>query len=576
MKKIFAVFAFLAMGTFALAQTVTVNNTNASPDNTTTFNSIMMALHSFQASGKITDSTDGTGKGKNHGNAAPNLIRVIATGIPYDEVLRVDERATSSEQNIQDEAFTIEGVASGSNSKPIVRAKDDGTNSTYGFEIRTDVNFEIYNMIFTLDPAFPDTGTGVRVVTVDRLTVTTGVPSIFKFQNCVFTGHDASGMPLVTNKDEAFIDRRADFTPTAGGDTGRTVSFFPAKDRGMLGTFKDCVFYRSTNLTASRHAFLYCWFAGTGVTAGVSTEWTEEVGVTVDGCVFMYGPGNAIESQSGGNIVNASKQFINIIGENARESGIAEGRPTVIGVMGNVDSPANGSGIYVIEPNATNSPNGAMSGTWNNLWIFGTTGIPIRDASGLTGGTFYWNLSDSLIFNNNLTSGGTSVQTGWRTITTPHPSSVSFDNVTVIGGSSLTTGEGTAFSFLGGSNNEAVNVSMNNIVVGKSLSAATGIVAVRNAGPSAVTVTDSAFIGGGQFALNAAEVTVNSGTGTLDATNILTDDPVFTSYLDPLDKKFFSPTAPAYMAAGTGGVAIDGGRKWLPPPAGATKWSQYE
>jgi hypothetical protein len=575
MNKFFAVVAFLAMGTFALAQTVTVDNTNASPDNTTTFNSIMMALHSFQASGKITDSTDGTGKGKNHGNAAPNLIRVIATGIPYDEVLRVDERATSSEQNIQDEAFTIEGIASGSNSKPIVRAKDDGTNDSDGFEIRTDVNFEIYNMIFTLDPAFPDTGTGVRVVTIDRLTPTTGVSSTFKFQNCVFTGHDAAGNPLVTNKDEAFVDRTADFTPTAGGVTGRTVAFFPDKNEGMIGTFKDCVFYRSTNLTASRHALLWCYFAGTGVSA--DTQWTEEVGVTVDGCVFMYGPGNAIESQSGGNNVNASKQFINIIGENAREGGIAEGRPTVIGVMGNTEIPANGSGIYVIEPNITNSPNGAMSGTWNNLWIFGTTGIAIRDASGGTGGTFYWNLSDSLIFNNNLTSGGTAVQTGWRTITTPHPSSVSFDNVTVIGGSSLASpSEGTAFSFLGGSNNEPVSISMNNIVVGKSLSATTGIVAVRNAGPSAVTVTDSAFIGSGLFAIGAAAATVNSGTGTLDATNILTSDPKFVAYLDPLDKKFFSPAAPEYMAAGTGAIPIDGGRVWLPPPTGASKWSQYE
>ena len=53
LKTLIQALLLLAIAVFPLvtvAQTVTVDNTDASPNNTSTFDSVMMALHSFQQS----------------------------------------------------------------------------------------------------------------------------------------------------------------------------------------------------------------------------------------------------------------------------------------------------------------------------------------------------------------------------------------------------------------------------------------------------------------------------------------------------------------------------------------------
>ncbi len=105
----FLIIVLAILASSVMAQTVTVDAAEGSPNNTDTFNSIQMAIHSFQASGAVTDSTDGSGVGVNHGDAAADVINVLTSAVP-DEYVCVDAIGGGSDDDIVlDEDLTIQG-----------------------------------------------------------------------------------------------------------------------------------------------------------------------------------------------------------------------------------------------------------------------------------------------------------------------------------------------------------------------------------------------------------------------------------------------------------------------------------
>jgi hypothetical protein len=347
------------------------------------------------------------------------------------------------------------------------------------------------------------------------------------------------------------------------------LGIFPDLNEGLVGVLRDCVFYRTTNLYGYRHATIFVFFNG------ISTAWTEEAGVTIEGCVIAYGPGVAIEIQSGGNSVDAARQYVNITGSDARSGGIATGSPTIITQMGygNTTIPGNGCGIYSIEPGAANV--GALSGNWDNLWIVNTSGPAIYDNVLGQGSHLFFNLSDSVIANTNSVSGGSCIFTGWEDTTAIHPSTVNFSNVTLITGNKLAAAPpadntGAAINLISGG-------ATYNVIVGRALGASNPNWAVQNAGPCIVNVDDSAFLEAGVYGLGTTPVTSNLGAGAINLTNVLAGDPKFLAAFDMSDQRFFAPSSLDYETAGPGGIPIDGGRVWTAPPAAAGgAWSLYQ
>ena len=89
-KGIVLLAASLCLTGVAAAQTVTVDANEASPDNVSTFDSLAVAISSFQASGPVTAATDGAGLGVNNGDGAANVINITSTA-KLEEVLQLDE-----------------------------------------------------------------------------------------------------------------------------------------------------------------------------------------------------------------------------------------------------------------------------------------------------------------------------------------------------------------------------------------------------------------------------------------------------------------------------------------------------
>ncbi|GAB4314332.1 MAG: hypothetical protein Kow0059_06040 [Candidatus Sumerlaeia bacterium] len=563
MKRILAVLSICVLAAVAGAQTVTVDNTNGSPDNSTTFNSIMMALHSFQASGKVTASTDGSGVGVNHGNPAPNVIQVVGTGTTYSEIIRVDERATSSEQNVQDEDFTIIGIA-GIEAKPVIAPQDDGTNDDDGFEIRTDVNYTIENCIFVWDGNFPHSALGAYLMTLDRLNPTVGTPSTVLIKDCVFTSEDASNKPIVTNKDEAFIDRRSELSASP---QGRDLGIFPDLNEGMIATVKDCVFSHTTSWNTSRHASVFVFFGGT------STSWQEEAGAIIDGCVIAYNPGVGIEMQSGGNSLDATKQYVKVTGTNAKSGGIATGRPTVIAYQGNTNLPNNGTALFLFESENSTASTRAYTYDINNLWAIGCTGPAINTVIFGVGMNMYGDIDDCLFVGNNTLSSNTdTISLGWQNDPVGPiniPTTMNMTDTTII--ANTAGASGTALHFVNYPGAKTFN--LNNVIIGASIGAAGPITGIFNEGATVVNVNDSLIAGSGNNAV--ATATNNTGTGAINLTGVLTVDPQLVNNVPISDPTYFDALNQALVGARTGGFDLDGGRLIGPAPTSAKTWDMY-
>ncbi|MBN1903114.1 hypothetical protein JW926_17465 [Candidatus Sumerlaeota bacterium] len=216
MKKVFFIACILSLPLAIWAQTVTVDASLASPDNISTFNSLQTAITSFQASGDVTAGTDGSGVGKNHGNATSDAIHII-TAVPIDEAIFIDaEAASASGLHILDEDLVIQGQ--GVNA--IVALKQSGFGAVAndcGFFFRQDVNLTLEHIIFM--PSAADAPTDDGLFFMSRIN---GVHTTITVDNVMVTANNGSNAPIISTglEDGVSVEVLLDAAGTVGfGDS---------------------------------------------------------------------------------------------------------------------------------------------------------------------------------------------------------------------------------------------------------------------------------------------------------------------------------------------------------------------
>jgi len=217
MKKSIFVVLILMLPLGLWAQTVSVDATNGAPDNTTTFNSLQIAITSFQASGDVTAGTNGGGVGNNHGNVAADIINIISAA-PIDEAIFIDAQATAAAGlHVLDEDLVIQG----SSVTAIVALKQTGFGTIAndcGLFWRQDVDLTLKDIIFI--PSLSNTPAD------DALyfrSTTNAQDTIVNVENVTVTSNNGSNAPIITTglEDGAAVEALLDAPGTVGfGDDG--------------------------------------------------------------------------------------------------------------------------------------------------------------------------------------------------------------------------------------------------------------------------------------------------------------------------------------------------------------------
>lgn len=321
----------------APSSTVTVDPTNGSPNNYNTFSSLMAAIHSFQASGKVNVNsgvtTDGSGIGVNAAAAGPHIINIVNSTV-IDEVVNIDERVASTVQNVQTTALIINGpgtvanagtyVAPGAGTNAILALRSDGTVAAgmdY-FEIRTDANITLNNI--TVIPS-ATTPASDDLMTLDRLTPNPASPSVITLNGCILTAYTSAGVPAVVSKLDALTDKAAAVTtPASALDDAITV--FPDAQEAMVINANDSIFGNYSALGAAapgpRDSFI--------IAEGIMTA-PNSMTYNINSCVLGFTGRHGIQIGNSGTDLVAAQHVINITGTNVGAGPIdGLGGPTVI------------------------------------------------------------------------------------------------------------------------------------------------------------------------------------------------------------------------------------------------------
>ncbi|NUP89998.1 MAG: hypothetical protein HUU25_09275 [Candidatus Sumerlaeia bacterium] len=312
----------LVLVTGASAQTVTVDATLGAPDNVTTFNSLMLAIHSFQQAGSTTASSPG-GIGVNHGNAAADIINILNTS-PIEENVRIAPTATLTEQCTLDEPLTINGpgaiggpaVAPSAAANAIVRVRDDaGNTDNDGFTIVQDVDITVNNVTFI--PALT-TPPGDDLVFLDRNLATP--MATYTFNSCIFTVYDTSGLPVVNSKTDAQSNLNASVTtPAAALDDFITIQ---SANEALTCTFNDCVISQTTVGGSGTNRDGFVVFEGDNT--------TQNFNLNIDSSYITYVARYGLQL-AGGSTANPPLSTYNITGDNVDAGPVAGlGGPTFI------------------------------------------------------------------------------------------------------------------------------------------------------------------------------------------------------------------------------------------------------
>jgi hypothetical protein len=508
-----AVLGVLLAASSASAQTVTVDPANPTPDNVSTFSSLMLAINSFQASGATTAASPG-GVGVNHGNVAPDVINITSTTM-IDEVVRIDERPASGGYSILDEALAINGpgavansgvaVAPSASANAIVASRDDGANDDDNFEIRTNVNLTINNVTFVPSPTAPGAPAGNNdIVTVDRLTASAGSPSTVSFNSCIITSLNLGGTPLVNSKTDALADLTSSIVATTT-QLDDLMDFFPDAGEGMTCNLTDCVL-AGTPLGTGRDGIVEA--SGYTATDGIHLNITSSVLSNCGRFAIQWG-GTAA---SGGAV--ATEKTLTIGGTAANAGPVAGlGGPTVMTRCGD----------RAIQSFLTSA--GRSRVTIDNAIIADNT---IRQIS-LSG-------SDELVMSNSLVSGPTPLV---------YQSSVAGDlissitNSTINGATSLLGAQGTLTSTL---------------TISDSILTTSGAttMAVFGTGDANAALSFT-----GYFA-----VAVGGSTNTTSGTGVFRASPAFVS-TDPLSADFLDVRNTAYATANSTSGPLAGGANYV-------------
>ncbi|MDK2973628.1 MAG: hypothetical protein PWP23_3383 [Candidatus Sumerlaeota bacterium] len=514
-RHLFSVAAVTAgLSTAAFAQTVSVDATNGSPDNSTTFSSLMVAISSFQAGGAVTAATDGSGVGVNHGNAAADVINITSVD-KIEEIVRIDDANTDL-----DEALTINGpgatsghVAPSALANAVVAPQDGGDGDA--FLVNSDQDITVNNVTFI--PA-ATTGAADDLLV---LRITGAGPNTLRFAGCVATFPTVGGAPVVNSKAEALTDQKASIDDTAAGDD--LVNIAAAENQALSVEFVDCVLSHGKSTGDAIVEVAGSADATNHSTATRSQPFTLTLESTIISYIGRYG----VQLAGDGDSSAGDNWNLVITGSNVGD--------------GPVDAVGGPSMIFGCANHALISFLGPATGTANvdNLIIAGNATRAWSGDSDLQ----EVSVSDAMYMQLDEDAGGATVelayvQDGWEG-QVPH----SFQRVTIVGeslwGDPIDTGTAPVNTFrdcifAGNGGNPFGTLYSGNYVLDVDFSA------VVEAGP------------------NAALVGYTANPGYTPGTNIITDDPQFAS-MDPLSADFLDVTNSAYATAGTGGSALSGG-----------------
>jgi hypothetical protein len=499
------------------AQTVTVDASNGSPNNTTTFNSLQLAIQSFQNSGSTTAASPG-GVGVNSGNAAANVINVVA-GTPVDENVSINAESTGVDQSVHSEAITIQG--SGGRGVVALQSNAAAALTVYGFTWRTDSNLTVNNMAFI--PSATNTPSSAMI---ELFATTHSANTAISFNDVVVTSNDGSGAPL-TLDGQGVPDYTGAVTMPTDGDAIRVIS---REEGGSITLNLDHVIISAYCQTGN----------GDGVIAFASGTTTDIINCFVNvgpGCVFSNVSRFGIQNDYGPNVVingtHDEPVIFNNIGADAIWCLGDTTAPTQAAVFSANHAIFNNVGGSAIKEQETGA-RGFVNTIRNTI---------IANAAG--GGI-------SLYADGALPPGGLAS----AEVTVDHVTVHNCGNPTPPASYDDISGQIAAPTYTGGT------LSNRNVrIVDTILSGSTaGLSGLYNAGTGTMNIGNSAIVTAGGNALTTA----TGGTGTINQTAVINDAVVYKNTTDPFSPDFFDVVVivgdgSPYRTAGSGGGALTGG-----------------
>lgn len=550
MKSILCILFVCVLSTLAFAQTVTVDAANASPNNTSTFNSLQMAIKSFQASGGAVASTDGAGVGVNHGNVAADIINVVA-GTTLDEWVVADAQSggTGSDQVVLDSDLTIQGsggqavIALQMNS---AAASGATVFSDCGFCWRQDVNLTLKDLALIPSLTNKPTDDGVFF-----RSTTNQVNTTVTIDNVVVTANNGSGAPVTLTG----LDSPDTTGATSFGDDGLLV--VSRTEGGSIAVNATHLVVALFNPSSSS--------GRDGVMVFMNGTTSDIVNATLNlgaGCVISNCLRFGIQNPYGG--------YVNIQGTDAE--------PVILAKCG-------GDAI------------------WNSSDVEGTTQATIAEVNhciisecggGIkeqeTGGRGFIKSVKNTIIAHCKAPGIEFYAKGALPPTGGVTSSVSIENVTVLDCGYDMAAPGANYDFRAAGiasptytassvvyqSNRNVDI-LNTIVSGPSTGLITGL---YNSSTGAYTIDYSALPTGGIWNEGLAAATGGAATITVGA-NVLSASPIYvaSAAADFASADFADVRNPAYGGAAQAGTDLAGGADYIgdyTPPLSASTWEMYQ
>lgn len=523
MRRVFIISLLLVLPAGAGAQTVTVDASLGSPDNVTTFNSIQMAIYSFQGSGFTSASSPG-GVGVNHGNAAPDIINVITTAV-VDEFIAADAEATSGASwVVLDEALTIQG----SGVIAVVALRQSGVGSTDvstdGFAFRQDVDLTLRDIILIPSRTSTPTDDGLHIHATTHTADT-----VVTIENVVVTANNGSDAPVTTTG----LDTPSLAGATGFGDDG--VVFFSQTEGGTITLNATGLVISSFNTTTGGRD---------GLTAYM-------VGATNDiiNCFVTLGPGCVISNCARFGIYNAFGASLSLAG--THDSPVILNNIVADGVWCNSDSAAPTQACILNVDHAI----------INNC---GASGLKEQETRGRG---FINSVSNSII--SNCTNPGISLF-AFGTRPAGVSDTVTISNVTVHNCGIGSTPPPANYDFLAAGiaapRYQTTYRTNRNVSIQDTIVSGAGLTGLYNSSDGTFSIDYSSLVTAGPHALSAATGGPSTiGTGF----NMIASDPQYVTALigDFASTDYVDVANNDYAARGTAGSDLAGGADYVGGPA---------
>lgn len=531
--------AIVVFSTSVMAQTVTVDAANPSPDNVTTFNSLQMAIHSFQASGDTTAASPG-GVGVNHGDSAPDVINIVSTAVIDESIVADAEGSLGNGQVVLDEDLTIQGYGVTAIVALQMNSSAASPFNDCGFCWRQSTNLTLKNIIFI--PSLTNTPTDDGVYFRQP---TSAVNPVINIENVVITSNNGSNAPVTTTG----LDN-PDLTGATG--FGDDALYVVSRTEGGSITMNatDLVISSYNTEDGGNHDGIIMFMSGT----------TNDI----VNCFVNLGPGCVISNCNRFGIQNPYGGYLNIQG--------SKEKPVIINNVG-----ADGIWNY----SDTTAPTQATICEVNHCIVNNCGGSGIKEQE-TAGRGFIKSIKNTIISNCEgpgiaLFAFGALPPIGGVTDTV-EITSVTVHNCGYNDGNSPPWSYGIAAPVY-----SATYKTNRNAVITNAIISGSGMTGIYNDGDGTFSVDYSALVteslGGYGYALAAT----TGGSGTINVgANVINDNPIYVAYgvNDFASADFMDVDNPAFAGKGSGGIDLAGGAdyigSWTPPLAVGNTWLLYE